>query len=75
VGRNASIITLVIVAAIVATHSYRVAVEERALLSTSGERYAAYMRRTKRFSAAHSENAVSDDSVDAIRVSGADWRA
>jgi protein-S-isoprenylcysteine O-methyltransferase Ste14 len=41
--------TLVIVGAGAATYAYRVSVEERVLLATLGERYAAYMRRTKRF--------------------------
>lgn len=35
--------------AAVLTYSYRVRVEERALLETLGEPYRAYMRRTKRF--------------------------
>src|SRR5579862_3954111 len=38
-----------IVCASAASYVYRVAVEERALLTTVGEPYAAYMRRTKRF--------------------------
>jgi len=41
--------TVVIVAASAASYAYRVAVEERALLATLGEPYAAYMRRTRRF--------------------------
>ncbi len=38
-----------IVGAVVLTYSYRVSVEERALVATLGEAYQAYMRRTKRF--------------------------
>ncbi len=41
--------TVVIVGACAATYAYRVRVEEAALLATVGDRYAAYMRRTKRF--------------------------
>ena len=41
-------LSLLVIAAI-ATYSYRVAVEERALLDTIGEPYVAYMKERKRF--------------------------
>ena len=40
---------LVLVLATTIVYSYRVSVEERALVATLGERYLAYVRRTKRF--------------------------
>ncbi len=40
---------LLIALAIVVTFSYRVRLEERALLAALGDPYAAYMQRTKRF--------------------------
>jgi len=40
---------LVLVLASTIVYSYRVWVEERALVATLGERYVAYVRRTKRF--------------------------
>ena len=40
---------LVLVLASTIVYSYRVSVEERALVATLGERYVAYVRRTKRF--------------------------
>jgi protein-S-isoprenylcysteine O-methyltransferase Ste14 len=46
-GSWASLALLTI--ATIATYSYRVAVEERALLETIGEPYGAYMRERKRF--------------------------
>jgi protein-S-isoprenylcysteine O-methyltransferase Ste14 len=42
-----SLLVLVIVPIIV--YTYRVAVEEQALVATLGEVYLSYMRRTKRF--------------------------
>ena len=42
-------IVLLIALAIVVTFSYRVRLEERALLAALGDPYAAYMQRTKRF--------------------------
>ena len=42
-----SLLVLVLATAIV--YGYRVSVEERALVATLGERYVAYVRRTKRF--------------------------
>ncbi len=40
---------LVVALAIVVTFSYRVRLEERALLEALGQPYADYMQRTKRF--------------------------
>ena len=42
-----SLLVLVLATAIV--YGYRVSVEERALVATLGERYVAYVRRTRRF--------------------------
>jgi protein-S-isoprenylcysteine O-methyltransferase Ste14 len=37
------------VVAVTIAYGYRVSVEERALVAVLGDRYRAYMRRTKRF--------------------------
>ncbi|MFE7136002.1 methyltransferase family protein [Streptomyces sp. NPDC057638] len=47
-GRGNGIALLLVAALLLAAYSWRIATEERLLLATFGEEYAAYQRRTKR---------------------------